>query len=121
MSDSFSKTRKLVHLTSPNTGQTHGPCDFGYLDIWIFGYLGIWIFGYFDIWDFRIFGYLDIWIFGIWGFGGNWKKIIKVVFALVRQEEEQQENMAIYLDIWIFAYLDIWIFEYLDNWIFLNV
>ena len=34
---------------------------------------------------------MDIWIFGIFRFLGNWKKIIKVVFALVRSGKDKDK------------------------------
>ena len=67
------------------------------MDIWIFGYLDIWIFGYLDILDIWIFGYLGFWDFGIlgfWilGFWENWKKITKVIFALVRSSKKKKKT-----------------------------
>ena len=83
---------KTAKKTRPDTGQTHGLCDIFWiyiLDIWIFGYFGY--FGYLDIW---IFEYLNIWIFWILGFWENWKKITKVVFALVRYNNKEKEETS---------------------------
>ena len=48
------------------------------LDIWIFGYLDIWIFGILEFWDFR--------------FWENWKKITKVVFAIIRSGKDKDNK-----------------------------
>ena len=64
----------------------------GILEFGDFGDLGILEFGYLDIW---IFGYVHIWIFGILEFWENWKKITKVVFALVRSGNKDKKKLPI--------------------------
>ena len=52
-------------VTSPDTGQTHGPCTKLFkLGIWVFGILGILGFRNLGIWGFMNFGILDFGILG---------------------------------------------------------